>query len=135
MPPEQQAIFVARIQRHRQFLKQRGGGSHILIRGNVPPGLTTQQQVQWLQQQAKQQGIVLPPNIQQQNITPGTLTQPTLAQNMQHAPGLSPINQNTTQFTDQNQQQQIQLRQFRLQQLQLQREQAQKNHLAQQQGI
>ncbi|CAH1111777.1 unnamed protein product [Psylliodes chrysocephalus] len=133
MPPEQQAIFVARIQRHRQFLKQRGGGSHILIRGNVPPGLTTQQQVQWLQQQAKQQGIVLPPNIQQQNITPGTLTQPTLAQNMQHAPGLSPINQNTTQFTDQNQQQQIQLRQFRLQQLQLQREQAQKNHLAQQQ--
>ncbi|XP_072382346.1 uncharacterized protein Ptip [Diabrotica undecimpunctata] len=135
MPPEQQAIFVAKIQRHRQFLKQvQQRGSHILIRGNVPPGLTTQQQVQWLQQQAKQQGIVLPPNIQQ-NITPGTLTQPTLAQNMQHAPGLSPINQNNTQFTDQNQQQQIQLRQFRLQQLQLQREQAQKNHLAQQGAI
>ncbi|XP_057658096.1 PAX-interacting protein 1-like isoform X1 [Diorhabda carinulata] len=136
MPPEQQAIFVAKIQRQRQLLKQvqQRGGSHILIRGNVPPGLTTQQQVQWLQQQAKQQGIVLPPNIQQQNITPGTLTQPSLAQNMQHAPGLSPINQNAGQFTDQNQQQQIQLRQFRLQQLQLQREQAQKNHLAQQQA-
>lgn len=97
----------------------------------MPPGLTTQQQFQWLQQQAKQQGIILPPNIQQQNITPGTLTQPGLAQNIQHAPGLSPINQNSPQFPDQNQQQQIQLRQYRLQQLQLQREQ--KNHIPQQQ--
>lgn len=99
----------------------------------MPPGLTAQQQVQWLQQQAKQQGIVLPPNIQQ-NITSGTLTQPGLTQNVQHggAPGLSPINQNAPQFPDQNQQQ-LQLRQYRLHQLQLQREQAQKNHLAQQQ--
>ncbi|KAJ8910501.1 hypothetical protein NQ315_012348 [Exocentrus adspersus] len=137
MPPEQQALFVAKLQRQRQLLKQvqqrGGGGSHILIRGSVPPGLTTQQQFQWLQQQAKQQGIVLPPNIQQQSITPGTLTQPALAQNIQHTPGLSPINQNNPQFADQNQQQQLQLRQYRLQQLQLQREQAQKNHLAQQQ--
>lgn len=101
--------------------------------GNVPPGLTTQQQVQWLQQQAKQQGIILPPNIQQQNITPGTITQSGLSQNVQHAaPGLSPINQNPAQFPDQNQQQ-LQLRHYRLQQLQLQREQAQKSHLNQQQ--
>ncbi|XP_060533249.1 PAX-interacting protein 1-like [Cylas formicarius] len=144
MPPEQQALFVARLQKQRQLqlakqMQQRGSG-HILIRGNVPPGLTTQQQVQWLQQQAKQQGIVLPPNIQQ-NITPGTITQqnPPPA-NVQHTPGLSPINQGPTagqQFVDQNQQQQhqLQLRQYRLQQLQLQREQAQKTHLTQQGAI
>lgn len=86
-----------------------------------------------MQQQAKQQGIVLPSNIQQ-NITSGTLTQSGLTQNVQHggAPGLSPINQNVPQFPDQNQQQ-LQLRQYRLHQLQLQREQAQKNHLVQQQ--
>lgn len=41
-----------------------------MVSGNVPQGLTPQQQVQWLQQQAKQQGIVLPPNIQQ-NLTAG----------------------------------------------------------------
>lgn len=43
-----------------------GGGPRILIRGSVPPGLNPQQQVQWLQQQAKQQGVVLPPHLQQQ---------------------------------------------------------------------
>lgn len=84
--------------------------------GSVPPGLNRQQQVQWIHQQAKQQGVVLPSaNIQQQNIT-----------NIQHAPGLSPIQQNQPFPADQNQQLQLQ-RHFRLQQLQLQREQAQKN--------
>lgn len=36
MPPDQQALFVAKLQRQRQLIKQvqqRGGGSHILIRG------------------------------------------------------------------------------------------------------
>lgn len=136
MPPEQQALFVARLQKQRQLqlakqVPQRAGG-HILIRGNVPPGLTAQQQVQWLQQQAKQQGIVLPPNLQQ-NITPGTITpQPGPSSSIPqspHAPGLSPINQNSgQQFVGD----QAQLRQYKLQQLQLQREQAQKNHLNQQ---
>ncbi|XP_076254688.1 uncharacterized protein LOC143192843 isoform X2 [Rhynchophorus ferrugineus] len=133
MPPEQQALFVARLQKQRQLqlakqVQQRAGGQ-ILIRGNVPPGLTAQQQVQWLQQQAKQQGIVLPPNLQQ-NITPapqqGTSTQ---VPQSPHAPSLSPINQNPgQQFVGD----QAQLRQYKLQQLQLQREQAQKNHLNQQ---
>nr|CAH7749107.1 unnamed protein product [Callosobruchus chinensis] len=156
MPPEEQALFVAKLQRQRQQLikqvQQRGGGGgHILIRGNVPPGLTAQQQVQWLQQQAKQQGIVLPPSIQQQQpVGPGgspvatpLVGQLPSQQPVPGAPGLSPINQGPPQppppqfaaaNADQNQQQQLQLRQYRLQQLQLQREQAQKNHLTQQQG-
>ncbi|ENN75011.1 hypothetical protein YQE_08327, partial [Dendroctonus ponderosae] len=151
MPPEQQALFVAKLQqKQRQQLQlakqvQQRTGGHILIRGNVPQGLTPQQQVQWLQQQAKQQGIVLPPNIQQ-NLTPGNVTPqqttPPSAGPPQHAPGLSPINQASTsgqaqQFVgDQSTAQQLQLRQqYRLQQLQLQREQAQKNAMAQQGGM
>lgn len=70
--------------------------------------------MQWIHQQAKQQGVVLQSTNIQQNIP-----------NIQHAPGLSPIQQNQP-FPEQNQQLQLQ-RQLRLQQLQLQREQAQKN--------
>ncbi|EFA05726.1 PAX-interacting protein 1 [Tribolium castaneum] len=130
MNPEQQAMFVQRLKQKQLLMQkqltQRAGGGHILIRGSVPPGLNPQQQMQWLQRQAKQQGVVL----QQQ-----TITQPNIQQ--QHAPGLSPIQQQQQQQQqqqpqqfDQNQQQQLQLRQYRLQQLQLQREQAQKNQIA-----
>lgn len=89
--------------------------------------------MQWLQQQAKQQGVVL----QQQTVSQGAIVQQPNP-NLQHAtPGLSPIQQQP-QFTDQNQQLQLQRQQqqqqLRLQQLQLhqQREQAQKTVLQQQ---
>lgn len=104
--------------------------------GQIPSGLNPQQQMQWLQQQAKQQGVVLQQNVQQPsaNLPPaGMPAQGTLPQNLpQHTPGLSPIQQNQPpQFTpEQNQHMQLQ-RQYRLQQLQLQREQAQKNAVAQ----
>lgn len=93
--------------------------------------------MQWLQQQAKQQGVVLQQNIQQA-VPQGTIVQQANP-SLQHAPGLSPIQQQT-QFTEQNQQLQLQRQQqqqLRLQQLQLhqqqQREQAQKSALQQQQ--
>ncbi|CAH1132708.1 unnamed protein product [Ceutorhynchus assimilis] len=149
MAPDQQALFVAKLQqkqRQMQLAKQaqQRASGHILIRGNVPQGLTPAQQVQWLQQQAKQQGIVLPPNIQQ-NLTPGTVAaqQPQTSAAVpppQHAPGLSPINQPNAPaqvqqpfVVEQTPQQQLHLKQYRLQQLQ--REQAHKNALAQQGGI
>lgn len=81
--------------------------------------------MQWLQQQAKQQGVML----QQSNVQqPANVVQstPTITQNLPHAPGLSPIQQNPPQFADQNQLHLQRQQQFRLQQLQLQREQAQK---------
>lgn len=88
--------------------------------------------MQWLQQQAKQQGVVLQQNVQQQpaNLPPaGMPAQGTLPQ---HTPGLSPIQQTQPpQFApEQSQHMQLQ-RQYRLQQLQLQREQAQKTAAAQ----
>lgn len=93
---------------------------HIIYRGQMPQGLTQQQQMQWIQQQTARQGAV-----------------------RQGAPGLSPITQPNVvppgspmnQFpVDPNvspqQQQRIQLerqqQQHRLIQMQLQREQAQK---------
>ncbi|KAJ8956075.1 hypothetical protein NQ318_016527 [Aromia moschata] len=120
MPPEQQALFVAKLQRQRQLWKQvqqRGvGGSHILIRA---AGKTTGHCSSAQHSAAKH--------------NPRDTDAARHRPKYPARPGLSPINQNNAQFTDQNQQQQLQLRQYRLQQLQLQREQAQKNHLAQQQ--
>lgn len=106
--------------------------------GPVPPGLNPQQQVQWLQQQAKQQSVVFQSNVQA-NIT--NTSQVNLPQSgpqpQQHAPGLSPIQQ-VTPFIQNEQgptaQIQLQLQrqqQLRLQQLHLQREQAQKAGMSQ----
>ncbi|KAK9754172.1 BRCA1 C Terminus (BRCT) domain [Popillia japonica] len=140
MSPEDRALFVQKLHKHRQQVlqnrmqaQQQQRAGHILIRGGVPIGLNSQQQMQWLQQQAKQQGVVL----QQQTVSQGAIVQQPNP-NLQHAtPGLSPIQQQP-QFTDQNQQLQLQRQQqqqqLRLQQLQLhqQREQAQKTVLQQQ---
>lgn len=104
----------------------RPGTQHIVIRPQMPPNLTPQQQVQWLQQQGARPILVRP------NTTPG----------------LSPISQQALptpvpQFTvdpnlsPQQQQQQllIQRQQFhRLQQIQIQRDQAAKAAAAQQQN-
>lgn len=142
MSPEDRTLFVQKLQKHRQQMlqnrmqaQQQQRAGHILIRGGVPIGLSSQQQVQWLQQQAKQQGVVLQQNIQQQSVPQGAIVQQSNP-NIQHAPGLSPLHQQP-QFTEQNQQLQLQRQQqqqqLRLQQLQLhqqqQREQAQKNVL------
>ncbi|KAL3271355.1 hypothetical protein HHI36_021839 [Cryptolaemus montrouzieri] len=136
MPPEQQALFVQKLQqKQRQLLlkqaQQRGGG-HILIRGSVPPGLSPQQQMAWLQQQAKNQGLVIPNNLQQQTISSTTLNQPSGPagpsagpSNIPQTPGLSPIQQNA----DPNQ---MKLKQLRLQQFPLQRDQIQKTAAIQQ---
>lgn len=141
MAPEQRALFIAKLQKQRQvFLQQRQQQlqmqqqqqqqvqqqqqrtGHVLIRsGPVPQGLNPQQQMQWLQQQAKQQGVML------QQSTTNIVQNASLTQTIQHAPGLSPIQQQGPQFNDQNQLQLQRQQQFRLQQLQLQREQAQKN--------
>ncbi|KAF5294347.1 hypothetical protein FQR65_LT10800 [Abscondita terminalis] len=140
MAPEQRAIFISKLQqkqrqmmlqqRQQQMQMQQRTG-HVLIRsGPVPQGLNPQQQMQWLQQQAKQQGVMLQPppqqQQQQQQQPPTPQPQPNPQNPPPHTPGLSPIQQqNPPQFNEAQLQLQRQ-QQFRLQQLQLQREQAQK---------
>ena len=110
----------------------------VLAGGPVPPGLNPQQQVQWLQQQAKQQSVVFQSNVQANVTNTSQVNLPQSGpQSQQHAPGLSPIQQ-VTPFIQNEQapttQIQLQLQrqqQLRLQQLHLQREQAQKAGMSQ----
>ncbi|KAK9886157.1 hypothetical protein WA026_015669 [Henosepilachna vigintioctopunctata] len=98
---------------------------------SVPPGLSPHQQVAWLQQQAKSQGLVIPNNLQQQTINSNALNQPNAgptpvppsgSSNIPQTPGLSPIQQNAS-LADPNQ---MKLKQIRLQQFSAQRDQIQK---------
>lgn len=135
MAPEQRALFISKLQqKQRQVLlqqrqqqmqmQQRTG--HVLIRsGPVPQGLNPQQQMQWLQQQAKQQGVML----QQSTIQPTTpVPNSPITPNIPHTLALSSIQQSAPppQFNEANQLQLQRQQQFRIQQLQLQRDQAQK---------
>lgn len=183
MDPQQRAIFLQRIQKQRQLVLQRQLQAQqqnrgvleqnqiqfgvranqpqgaqpqpqaAVIRGQIPPGLNPQHQIQWLQQQRHNQiviqqnsrpvlvqqqpqptaGIIRAPlqTVQHQRLPVNVVSQPTQQQQWQQENNIQAVTQQPVTPTQQQQQQQLlNMRQQQLQIQRIQQLQLQKQHQA-----